>query len=97
MWEIENINDDEMQDLLSDKTNRMILKSIMTVPKSTTQLCVECSIPTSTAYRKMQKLLDYKVIRRFGTINEAGKREILYKSNFSVLKKTPEWEEFLLN
>lgn len=94
MLEIEGINFDGIQDLLSDKSNRRILKSIMTVPKSTTQLCIECNIPTSTAYRKMQKLLNYKVIRRSGTINEAGKREILYKSNFSVLKKTSEWEEF---
>ncbi len=97
MSEIEDAKHELIQDLLSDKANRMILRSIMTVPKSTAQLCTECNIPTSTAYRKMQKLFDYKVIRRIGTINRAGKKEILYKSNFSVLKKTPEWEEFLLN
>ena len=94
MLEIGDINEEMMQDLLTDKANMIILKSIMTTPKSTTQLCIECNIPTSTAYRKMQKLLDYKVIRRIGTINEAGKREILYKSNFSVLRKAPQWEEF---
>ena len=94
MLEIGDINEEMMQDLLSDKANKTILKSIMITPKSTAQLCIECNIPTSTAYRKMQKLLDYKVIRRIGTINEAGKREILYKSNFSVLKKASQWEEF---
>lgn len=94
MLEIGDINEEMMQDLLSDKANKTILKSIMITPKSTAQICIECNIPTSTAYRKMQKLLDYKVIRRIGTINEAGKREILYKSNFSVLKKASQWEEF---
>ncbi|MDE1867152.1 MAG: helix-turn-helix transcriptional regulator [Thaumarchaeota archaeon] len=82
-----NSSDEVMQDLLSDKVSRMILESIRTVPKSTSQLCIECNIPTSTAYRKMQKLSDYKIIRKIGTINEAGKREILYKSTFSVFEK----------
>ncbi|MDE1765332.1 MAG: helix-turn-helix transcriptional regulator [Thaumarchaeota archaeon] len=87
MLEIQGGQDKEIQDLLSDKASRIILESIMTTAKSTSQICTECSIPTSTAYRKMQKLADRKVIRKIGTINESGKREILYKGNFSVLKK----------
>lgn len=90
MLEIQS-SDREMQELLSDRSNRMILESIKTVPKSTSQICIECNIPTSTAYRKMQKLLDCKTIRRMGTINESGKREILYKSNFFVLKNLLNW------
>lgn len=86
MLEIQDDNK-EIQEILSDKSNRLILESIMTTPKSTSQLCIECNIPTSTAYRKMQKLSDHKMIRKIGTINKSGKREILYKSNFSVLKK----------
>lgn len=84
-------SDNEIQELLADKCNRMILESIKTVPKSTGQICFECNIPTSTAYRKMQKLLDCKTIRRMGTINESGKREILYRSNFFVLKDILNW------
>ncbi len=91
MLEVQSSNDREIQELLSDKCNRMILESIKTVPKSTSQICVECNIPTSTAYRKMQKLLDFKTIRRMGTINEFGKREVLYKSNFFVLKNILNW------
>lgn len=87
MLEIQDDDNKEIQDILSDKSNRMILESIMTTPKSTSQLCIECNIPTSTAYRKMQKLSDHKMIRKTGIINKSGKREILYKSNFSVLKK----------
>jgi predicted transcriptional regulator len=93
MLETIEIDGDKIQDLLSDKATRNILESLKTVPKSTGQLCAECKIPTSTAYRKMQKLYDYGVIRRMGIINEAGKRETLYKSNLSLLKKL-EWEEF---
>lgn len=87
MLEIQDDNNKETHEILSDEANRRILESIMTTPKSTSQLCVECNIPISTAYRKMQKLSDHKMIRKIGTINESGKREILYKSNFSVLNK----------
>lgn len=87
MLEIQDSDNKEMQEILSDEANRRILESIMTTPKSTSQLCIECNIPTSTAYRKMQKLSDHKMIRKIGTINGSGKREILYKSNFAVLKK----------
>ncbi len=62
----------------------------MTTPKSTSQLCIECKIPTSTAYRKMQKLTEHRIIRKIGTINESDKREILYKSNLFVLRKALE-------
>ena len=72
-----------IEEILSDSTNRMILESIMTVPKSTTQLCIECNIPTSTGYRKMQKLAECRAIRKIGTINGSGKREILYRSNIT--------------
>ncbi|MDE1762630.1 MAG: ArsR family transcriptional regulator [Thaumarchaeota archaeon] len=87
MLEVQSDEDREIQCLLSDKANRIILESIMTTAKSTSQICTECNIPTSTAYRKVQKLSDYKIIRKIGTINESGKREILYKGNFAVLKK----------
>jgi predicted transcriptional regulator len=86
MLEVQGYNNKEIQEILFDKTSRMILESIMITPKSTSQLCRECSVPTSTAYRKMQKLSNYKMIRKIGTINESGKREILYKSNFNYQK-----------
>lgn len=84
-------SDREIQELLADRCNRMILESIKTVPKSTGQICIECNIPPSTAYRKMQKLFDCKTIRRIGTINESGKREIFYRSNFFMLKDILNW------
>lgn len=80
MLEIAEIEDYKIQNLLTDKDTKMILESIKTTPKSTSQLCDECNIPTSTAYRKMQKLYDSKMIRKSGIINEAGKREIFYKA-----------------
>ena len=75
-----------LEDLLSDDATRKILESIKAEPKSTSQLCVECSIPTSTAYRKMHKLYDHGFIRRVGKINEAGKRESLYKCNIDLVR-----------
>ena len=86
MSEPADIDCKEIQNLISDKDAKMILMSIKTIPKSTSQLCVECNIPTSTAYRKMQKLSRYRVIRKIGVINETGKREMLYKRNAGLLK-----------
>ena len=79
--------DATLEELLSDAATKRILESIKTEPKSTAQLCIECNIPTSTAYRKMQKLYDNRFISKVGTINEAGKREILYKSNGNAVKR----------
>lgn len=86
MSETTEIEDYKIQNLLTDKDTKMILESIKVIPKSTSQLCVECNIPTSTAYRKVQKLYDSKIIRKIGIINEAGKRETFYKSNASSLR-----------
>ncbi|MGI0070039.1 MAG: hypothetical protein ACREA3_05775 [Nitrosotalea sp.] len=86
MSEIIGIDCEEIRNLISDKDARIILRSIRTVPKSTSQLCIECNIPTSTAYRKMQKLSDYRIIRKMGIINVSGKRETFYKSNTGLLK-----------
>ena len=76
-----------VQELLSDAATKKILESIKTKAKSTAQLCIECNIPTSTAYRKMQKLYHNRFISKVGIINEAGKREILYKSNVNSVKR----------
>ena len=84
---VEDSTDDTIIQILSDKDSRKILESIRLQPKSTSQLCTECKIPPSTAYRKMQRLYDYRVIRRIGTINKAGKRESLYKSNSDLLER----------
>lgn len=86
MLETLELDEDKIQELLSDKYIKIILESIKKLPKSTSQLCMECKIPPSTTYRKMQKLYSYRVIRRIGIINEAGKREAFYKSNIGFLK-----------
>lgn len=86
MSEIIDLTYKEIQSIISDRDARLILKSIETIPKSTSQLCIECDIPTSTAYRKMLKLSGYRVIRKTGIINKSGKRETLYKSNIDLLR-----------
>lgn len=80
----------ELENLLADRTNRAILESIIESPKSTSQICAECRIPTSTGYRRMQKLAECRAIRKIGIINESGKREILYKCNLYVLHGFPQ-------
>ena len=97
MEENADITDATLEELLSDEATKRILESIKAEPKSTAQLCAECSIPISTAYRKIQKLYDNRCISKVGTINEAGKREILYKSNVSVVKRILGYGPYLLD
>ena len=83
----QSIAKDPILHILSDSDTQKILESIKTEPKSTSQLCIECNIPTSTAYRKMQKLFDKGIIRRIGIINKEGKRESFYKSNTNLVEQ----------
>ena len=66
-------------DLLQNNYIKSILESIKIDPKSTFQLCVELKISSSTAYRMLQKLYNYGLIKRTYTINDTGKRVGMYK------------------
>ena len=75
------INEAHLLEILADKDTQLILESVRDSPKKTSQLCDECKIPTSTAYRKVQKLVECRILQKIGKINEAGKRETSYKSS----------------
>jgi len=76
-----SVNEARVSEILSDSDTRLILESVKDSPKNMIQLCNECKIPTSTAYRKVQRLTECKILQRVGKINESGKRETLYKSS----------------
>jgi len=66
--------------ILSDSYCRTILRNIRDVPKSCMEISVECKIPISTVYRRMQYLQDQRLIQTSGTISSEGKKYFLYKS-----------------
>ena len=80
---------EEMKDvllrILADKYSRAILNATMDSPKSAIDLSVECKIPISTAYRRVQELHDNKLLGISGSINDDGKKYFLYKSKIKSI------------
>ena len=80
---------EEMKDvllrILADKYSRAILNATMDSPKSAIDLSVECKIPISTAYRRVQELHDNKLLGISGSIIDDGKKYFLYKSKIKSI------------
>lgn len=74
-----DLHNENILNLLQNNYVKSLLESIKIDPKSTFQLCVELKISSSTAYRILQKLHNYGLIKRTYTINDTGKRVSMYK------------------
>jgi hypothetical protein len=81
----EEVTKDAMLRILADRYSRAILDATMDLPKSAIELSVECKIPISTAYRRVQELHDNKLLGISGSINEDGKKYFLYKSKIKSI------------
>ena len=66
---------------IPDKTGCKIIMSVTNIPKTVSQICHENSLPRSSTYKKIKKLLntDLITIERIN-IDDKGKRLIFYKS-----------------
>ncbi len=81
----EDTTKDVLLRILADKYSRAILESTMNVPKSAIELSVDCKIPISTSYRRVQELHDHKLLGISGSINDDGKKYFLYKSKVKAI------------
>ena len=81
----EQTSKDIILGILADKYSRAILEATMDSPKSAIELSVDCQIPISTAYRRVQELHDNKLLGISGSINEDGKKYFLYKSKIKAI------------
>ena len=70
---------------MADFNLRSILFSIIDEPKSMLQICQENNIPLRTVYRKIQYLLDNKLLKISGAISYTGKKFFLYKSKIRAI------------
>ena len=77
---------DSLLEIVSDKYCRIILESIMNMPKSVIEITAETKIPMSTTYRRIQSLHDNKLVATSGTITDKGKRLFLYKSKIKGIQ-----------
>ena len=79
--EVEEIEENNSKlEVISDKYCRAILNTTMYNPKAVTDIARDTKIPFSTMYRRIQMLLDQKLLSISGMISEDGKRTSLYKS-----------------
>lgn len=76
----EETTKDTLLEVIADRYSRAILESTIEMPKSVIDLSKECGVPISTAYRRVQRLHDLKLLSISGSINEDGKKYFLYKS-----------------
>ena len=79
---------DRVLKVLADKYSRQILNATKEEPKSANMIVYEANIPVSTVYRRLQNLLDAKLLSISGTINEDGKKFFLYKSKVKEIHTT---------
>ncbi len=70
---------DRLLEILSDKYCRVVLKSIMSTPKSATEVTAETKIPISTVYRRIQTLYDNKLLRNLELLQ-------MKEKNYSCIK-----------
>jgi len=72
-------------EILADKYCRTILTVTMDIPKCAVEISSETKIPISTVYRRIQFLLDNRLLRVSGTISDDGKKYFLYKSRIKAI------------
>jgi len=77
---IENNKNDELADIISEKYARIILQGTMNHPKSAKKISAEYHISLSTVYRRIETLLEKKLLSITGIIDKDGKKYFLYQS-----------------
>lgn len=77
-----------LQKIVADKYSRLILDTISTESKSVTEIFLETGIPISTIYRRLQDLLDARLLHISGQISKDGKKLFLYKSKAMEIHTT---------
>ena len=76
----EDTRKDTILEALSDRYSRIILETTRDMPKSAHEIGLECKVPISTIYRRLQELHDAKLVEVSGSISEDGKKFFMYKS-----------------
>ncbi len=80
----EKIHDSDLNQMylqtIADVYSRSILDNIMELSKSPIEISTQTQIPLRTVYRKLQSMLDDKIIKISGNITESGKKYFMYKS-----------------
>ncbi|CUR52203.1 conserved protein of unknown function [Nitrosotalea devaniterrae] len=76
----EETTKDILLEIVADRYSRAILEATRVVSKSALELSIDCGIPISTAYRRVQQLHTHKILGISGSINKDGKKHFLYRA-----------------
>ncbi|WP_440990756.1 DUF7342 family protein [Haloarchaeobius baliensis] len=81
---------------LEDEKCRAILRALRE-PKSASDLCDECGLANSTAYRKLERLRDAGLVREYTEVRRDGPNATLYERDFTEISvRIDENDEFSL-
>lgn len=67
---------------LDDSKCRAILE-LLYEPKSASELCEECDLPSSTVYRKLELLRESALVREYTEVRSDGPNPTLYERDFT--------------
>lgn len=67
---------------LEDSKSRAILTALHK-PKSATELCDDCDLPSSTVYRKLERLRDAALVKEYTEVRRDGPNAALYERDFT--------------
>lgn len=70
---------------LDDSKCRAII-SALERPCSATELCETCDLPRSTVYRKLERLSEADLIRKYTEIRSDGPNATLYERDFTAIR-----------
>ncbi|EMA31083.1 helix-turn-helix domain-containing protein [Halobiforma nitratireducens] len=82
LTEEETVDTDAVLSALDDDACRAILEATSEEALTATELSEQCDIPTSTAYRKVEKLTDAGLVTEQVRINTSGKHATEYRTCF---------------
>ena len=71
---------------LSDEYSRTIMNYTIEQPKSVVEIVKECDIPMTTAYRRVNELVENKILKITGSVvTDDGKKYFLYQNRLKSI------------
>nr|WP_049914948.1 helix-turn-helix domain-containing protein [Natrialba taiwanensis] len=81
---------------LEDSKCRAILTALCE-PKSATKLCKDCDLPSSTTYRKLNRLREAALVKEYTEVRRDGPNATLYERDFTDISISIDDDEFTVS
>ncbi|ELZ00734.1 bacterial regulatory protein, arsr family [Natrialba aegyptia DSM 13077] len=69
----------------------------MCEPKSATELCKDCDLPSSTTYRKLKRLREAALVKEYTEVRRDGPNATLYERDFTDISISIDDDEFTVS